>query len=80
MFFLIGARYLSIKAYMFFLCSKGVALQKEIREDEQEISTKSDNLSQAQEKYQNMFSAMQFKVDDIEVIIQLEIMKQKICS
>ena len=42
-------------------------MQKELKEDEREITDLEGNLAKAQEDYQNMFDAMQYKVSRYEV-------------
>ncbi|XP_005098616.1 myosin-11 isoform X2 [Aplysia californica] len=48
------------------LSNEGVQLQKDIREDEAVIDKLDQDLQGVQEKYEQMFSAMQTKVDNIE--------------
>jgi DNA gyrase/topoisomerase IV subunit A len=42
-------------------------LQKELKEDEREITDLEGTLSKAQEEYQNMFDAMKYKAAKYEV-------------
>ncbi|XP_052058516.1 coiled-coil domain-containing protein 175-like isoform X3 [Mytilus californianus] len=44
------------------LTNEGTSLQKELKEDEKEITNLEGNLTKAQDDYQNMFDAMQYKV------------------
>ncbi|XP_076099797.1 uncharacterized protein LOC143069177 isoform X3 [Mytilus galloprovincialis] len=44
------------------LTNEGTSLQKELKEDEKEITDLEGNLTKAQDDYQNMFDAMKYKV------------------
>ncbi|RUS81181.1 hypothetical protein EGW08_011046 [Elysia chlorotica] len=48
------------------LSNEGVSLQKEIKNDEAEIATMSSDLITAQQNYEQMFTTMQNKVDQIK--------------
>jgi DNA gyrase/topoisomerase IV subunit A len=55
-------------------------LQKELKEDEREITDLEGTLSKAQEEYQNMFDAMKYKAAKYEVRRKNDLMMGVIIS
>lgn len=46
---------------------QGAQLQREMKKEEEKVQTMKDELEKAQKDYENMFSAMQYKLTNMEV-------------